>query len=67
MTTMLSRTRITIDRKQLRALLEDHLREQLAGPHVLHEFTISRNGSIEMVVDPVASEEAPGDELKTSE
>lgn len=43
-------TRITIQREQLRELLEEYLGANLLRPGELKEFTIHRNGSIEMTV-----------------
>jgi len=42
--------KITIDRATLRAVLERHLAESLVAPHRLVEFTVHKNGAIEMSV-----------------
>lgn len=47
------KTRITINRDTLKDLLEVHIAGTLVDRHDLNEFTIHRNGSIEMVITPV--------------
>lgn len=50
--TMKGRTKITINRETLKQLLEEHLAETLIGRVELQEYTVHRNGSIELVVVP---------------
>lgn len=64
---MKGRTKITINRETLKALLEGHIKENLVGDFTLHEFTVHRNSSVELVVSPTVAEKEREPELPLGE
>jgi len=60
-TTMKGKTRITINRETLKALLEEHISRSMLGDYHLLEWTVHRNSSVELVITPKSEAVLPLD------
>lgn len=49
---MRGKTRITLNRETLKDLLERHIESVMVGGFDVSEFTVHRNGSIDVVITP---------------